>query len=366
MENDAVTIAAFARKDDPGLLALIQNLKHQGSPYWLEEITDPETPQSYRKETLPVRLRTKEDDGPLAYQACFELFSKNDPYVEISEEELEALALSTPYEDHAYESNKSEIVEETPTPWSRILEDLDVRPHVREGVTCPIDQPLVEWIDEHLLWISEHLFQPTERDTIFEEDYGGWDFENDLEDAEFVLHRTLELANLPNNDHINLYFMYAEGAAGYYHKEEDQHYIGIEMRTLWDTSELIDVVVHEVCHYQLIGLQATPNSDELLTDLLAVAYGFGLMKGNGWLLNQHSGHVSGGYAYHSWRVGRRGYLPRKMIAFAMALIEYRRNGYVFPGWYEQINKQWREDFIQSIHYIYAFSEEFKFLQLADS
>ena len=354
MTRQFVTIAAFPQTNDPGLQALSQLLKEFGIPYQVDEL-EPESPEEFWANALPYRLRTAYIDRSNAYQLWSRLLSQNNPYVEVTEADLERLAMETAHEEAV-------SLEESPpqTTWGRILEGPDIQAHTREGIDCPIDPDLAIWIDEQLSWISTHLFNPLEKRVITLEDFADWEYMADLEDAEFVLSRSMELMDIPPETNISLYFMQSDSAEGLYHTDGAGHYIGIEVSTLWNSAWLIDVIAHELCHYQLIGKRPEmPEYDELLTDLLVVAYGFGLIKGNESFIAEQEGTVQGQWAYLRWRVGRRGYLPRPMIAFAMALIEFRRSG-TLPDWHENIDPVWRDDFNQSMAYIEYFSDDFTF------
>ncbi len=366
MNHPSVTIAAFPHAEDPGLRALFRSLKEAGIPHWLEEMEAESADEVWANE-LPYRMRTAVIDGPGAYKVWTHLLSNNDPYTEVSEEDLERLAIEAADDELVVAEQYTNQEETVPqTTWSRILEGPDIQPHKREGILCPIDPDLVEWIDEKLQWISTNLFDPLEKPIITLEDYADWEYMADLEDAEFVLSRTLALMDTPIEDNVLLYFMQSELASGQYHTDTTQHYIGIELRMLWRPIWLIDVMAHELCHYQLIGRrQEMPEFDELLTDLLVVAYGFGLLKGNESFVNEQEVGIQGNMSYLQWRVGRRGYLPREMIAFALALIEHRRSGGL-PEWYEEIQPEWRAIFKQSMEYIAHFSDHFKFRSVSSS
>ncbi len=360
MSQSCVTIAAFPTNTDIGFNKLKDTLTHYGIPHHVDEIEDDEADPNFWASELPFRLRTTRADGPNAYQTWMDMMANDNPYIVLSEEELEHLALQSSLE--AESDGESGIsaqpeTKESETTWSRILEGPDVRPHKLDGVACPIDSLLVEWVDESLHWISQNLFNPLEKPIVALDDYQDWEYMADLEDADFVLSRTCSLMGIPNE--IDLYFLHSSSMEGCYHQEDGRHFIGIEYKTLWNAQWLIDVMAHELCHYQLLGGLQEQIADELVTDLLVVAHGFGLLKGNSSFISEHSGSVTGNFAYLQWKVGRRGYLPRQVIAFAMALIEYRRCGGL-PEWFGEINKEWREDFQQSMEYIEQHADKFMF------
>lgn len=359
MNQTSVTIAAFSQANDPGLLALSQSLKESFIPYWLE-VVEAESADDFWAAELPYRVRTAAEDGANAYQVWTHLLTNNDPYTSLSEEEFERMALEAAHDEPEEESAPNREEEAPQTTWSLILKGSAIQAHEREGVLCPIDSALVEWIDEKLCWIAANLVDPLKKPIVTMDDYADWDYMADLEDAEFVFSRTREIMDIDPQSNISLYFMQSELAEGQYHIDFDQHYIGIEIRMLWQPLWLVDVMAHELSHYRLVGQrQDAPEFDELLTDLLVVAYGFGLLKGNESFISQQSGGIQGSRSYLQWQVGRRGYLPREMIAFALALIEYRRSGGL-PEWYKDIKPGWRTVFKQSMDYIEYFADEFQF------
>jgi len=104
-------------------------------------------------------------------------------------------------------------------------------------------------------------------------------------------------------------------------------------------------MAHELAHYKLLGEYRMDENDELLTDLTAVALGFGIFIGNSYFkFGQWTGT-----SHQGWRMKKRGYLPEQVIAYAMAWLAHYRNEDV--SWKSYLNKTVRKYFEQSYKYI---------------
>lgn len=111
-----------------------------------------------------------------------------------------------------------------------------------------------------------------------------------------------------------------------------QKEIWIEMGLMNDPIGLIATMSHELAHYKLLGEYRMLENDELLTDLTAIVFGFGIFKGNSyfrfnqWMNNTHQG----------WQMKKSGYLPEQVIAYAMAWLANYRNEDI--SWKKHLNK----------------------------
>jgi len=124
------------------------------------------------------------------------------------------------------------------------------------------------------------------------------------------------------------------------HKE-----IWIEMEQLKDPMSLIATMSHELAHYKLLGEYRMEENDELLTDLTAIAFGFGIFMGNlSFKFAQWTGST-----HQGWRMRKSGYLPEQVIAYAMAWLAHYRNEDL--SWKHYLNKTMRKYFDQSYEYI---------------
>ena len=80
---------------------------------------------------------------------------------------------------------------------------------------------------------------------------------------------------------------------------------------------LIATLSHELAHQILLGENRIEENDEYLTDLTAIAYGFGIFIGNSRFEFSASGF--------GWESSGQGYLPEQVTAYAMAWLSNERN-----------------------------------------
>lgn len=71
---------------------------------------------------------------------------------------------------------------------------------------------------------------------------------------------------------------------GEYQQDESGFTIRLGMTTLKNTSKLVFILAHELAHYKLLGQEELFFNDEILTDILALAHGFGRywLHGQNW------------------------------------------------------------------------------------
>lgn len=352
--EQAVTIAFFTNQQDAGLRLLQHDLASVNVPCWVEEL-EAESADEALATTFPFRLRVHYLDRRKAYSVWLHILEYNNPYVEITEAELEQMAIAA---GQTPEQAEEEVIEE-----EAIEGDENTAQATVEDTTAA---DWMEWISESLCWIEDHICRPVEQPIVtIEEHYADWEFMADLEDADFVLQRTLSLMHL-DEQAIDLYFIHATETAGQYHFDEAGSKLGIEVRSLWSPSVLIDVVAHELCHHRLIGMSKDkPEEDEWLTDLLQIAYGFGVIKGNMAFIDEQSGHVQGGWASLETNIETRGYLTRESTAFALALIAYRQSA-ALPEWTPLMGDNWRPFFVEYFDFIAQQPEAFQFTSRKDA
>ncbi|MGH1385492.1 hypothetical protein [Kordia sp.] len=208
----------------------------------------------------------------------------------------------------------------------------------------PITPEDKAWVDEALQWLQgslgkDHFMEI--RTVTPTKNYYDRTFDKSEQDAEFILERTMELMNIQDVD-IQLVFFsdspikMADGeilsspadingewksAAGTYEENADGIVISIEREQLNDTLSLIATISHELSHQILLGENRIEENDEYLTDLTAIAYGFGIFLGNS-SFNFSTGTMAGGFG---WEMNAQGYLPEQIIAYAMAKLSNIRN-----------------------------------------
>ena len=226
-----------------------------------------------------------------------------------------------------------------------------------------------QWIENGLILLEEmfgveyfkSLVTVTPNRQYFDRQFTGTE-----EDAEFILERLITLMHIDAWE-IELKFysnsptQFSEGIVAtpqeklkgswkstsgrYIDNGLGYKEIWIELDLLKDANGLVATMAHELSHYKLLGEYRMEDNDEFLTDLTAVAFGFGIFKGNSyfkfeqWQSNTHQG----------WQMQRKGYLPEQMIAYSMAWLAHYRNEDV--SWKHYLNKAMRKYFEQSYEYI---------------
>ncbi len=233
----------------------------------------------------------------------------------------------------------------------------------------PITENDKKWVERSLLLLTE-LFEPIYLKSLStitpDKQYFDREFTGTEEDAEYILERLISIMHIDAWE-IQLMFYsnkptsFSEGitatpqdklkgswksSSGKYidnglgHKE-----IRIELEELKDPISLISTMSHELAHYKLLGEYRMEENDELLTDLTAVAFGFGVFKGNSYFkFAQWTGST-----HQGWRMRKSGYLPEQVIAYAMAWLVHYRNEDI--SWKQYLNKSMRKYFDQSYEYI---------------
>ncbi|MDJ1502710.1 hypothetical protein [Xanthocytophaga agilis] len=234
----------------------------------------------------------------------------------------------------------------------------------KQELSCPVTPEDKEWIENNLDWLDRNLVELANFPTILPtKDFFDWTFTGKQDDAFYVLARIGELCSV-NVSHIQLDFINDQldfgnglltaiekgenGIGGLYFGDEDGEAITIEKKQLDNPASLIAVMAHELSHHVLIGLHDIGYSDEkeneYLTDLTAIAYGFGIfLSSNATVYEVSSSH---------WRIGKQGYLPPQVIAYAMAVIHYFKGEIkITPSWIEHLDKKTKKYFLQSLDYV---------------
>lgn len=232
---------------------------------------------------------------------------------------------------------------------------------------CPIKIEDKEWIESALNWINENVVNLATQPTIFPtKKYFDWDFRGKEKDAEFVLQKVGEYMHLDTSK-IILNFYSEEsirlgqgtvtqreegGTAGYYIQENNNYEILIEVQQLKSPQSLIATIAHELSHYVLMGkinVYLEGDENEWLTDLLAIAYGFGIPIGNS---KFSFGQWQSGDGWGGWQYSTQGYLPQQIIAYSMAVIEVKRTDEI-PYWIDLMKKDFKEDMKRSMKFLKA-------------
>jgi hypothetical protein len=227
-----------------------------------------------------------------------------------------------------------------------------------------------EWIENSLLFLRRN-FGTAHFDNLKTitptKNYYNINFKGNEEDAEFILKRTMEIMSIEDSK-INLIFFSDQpiemldgtivstpadidgswmSTAGIYEEKNDEKTIYIERSQLKNTISLIATISHELSHLILLGENRIEENDEYLTDLTAIAYGFGIFIGNSKF--QHTTFQNSGN--FGWQMTSQGYLPEQIIAYSMVWLSKFRNE--TTEYKQYLNKSMTKYFIQSEEYLHS-------------
>lgn len=120
-----------------------------------------------------------------------------------------------------------------------------------------------------------------------------------------------------------------DGAVGLYYRDERPR-IELASAQLSDPERLVATIAHELAHDILLGgglITGEEEDHEHLTDLVPVFLGLGLFVANAPLRDRSS--ILNGVEHV--RIDAQGYLPSRMLGYALALFAYAR-GEANPSW----------------------------------
>ncbi len=143
-------------------------------------------------------------------------------------------------------------------------------------------------------------------------------------------------------------------AAGTYQQKDGEIIISIETSLLKNPEMLIATIAHELSHYILLEEFKVQKNDEYITDLVAVACGFGIFLGN--TRFKHSTFKT--FTGEGWQTQRTGYLPEQVTAYAMAWLCTVRNEDTY--WKHMLNDSMLKFFNKSLEYIQQNPDKVKF------
>lgn len=230
-----------------------------------------------------------------------------------------------------------------------------------------------KWVEESCLFLREILGEEhfdNQRTITPTKEFYNWNFRGNEEDAEFVLKRTKELMLIEDPNIRIEYFSdqpieMADGtilsspadnngewqsSAGAYEEFENEKIIYIEKEQLKNTYSLIATIAHELSHFILLGENRMAENDEYLTDLTAIAYGFGIFLGNSrFQYSKFQNNSDSG-----WQMSSQGYLPEEVISYAMAWLSINRNESLAYEHY--LNKEMAKFLTQNIEYLQTLNQ----------
>ncbi|MFQ5731351.1 MAG: HEAT repeat domain-containing protein [Planctomycetaceae bacterium] len=221
---------------------------------------------------------------------------------------------------------------------------------------CPLDDPREKaWTELRMQWLSEQFgIEPLLNAEVllptpehFPEPYTGTP-----EDAERLMRRMCRQLQVDPTTNIVLKIqsdVEMPDAAGLYEEDDGTTTIRITESQLGDPEQLVSTLAHELAHQRLLGekrLTGAEEDHERLTDLLPVFFGGGVFAANA-VIREES--VTEG-RWHSWSIGKWGYLPARIFGYGFALFAWVR-GEQSPAWARHLRRDARTTMMQSLKYL---------------
>lgn len=225
-----------------------------------------------------------------------------------------------------------------------------------------------KWIEESFIFLREILGNEHFDNLITitpTKNFYNWTFKGNEEDAVFVLERTKELMQIEDSN-IRIEYFFNQpiemndgtilsspedingqwlSATGAYEEFENEKIIYIEKEQLKNSLSLIATIAIELSRFILLGENRIEENDEYLTELTAIAYGFGIFLGNSRFQHSKFQNIS----HSGWQMSCQGYLPEQIIAYAMVWISNQRNE--STEYEKYLNKEMAKFFAQNIEYL---------------
>lgn len=231
---------------------------------------------------------------------------------------------------------------------------------------CPVTVEDKEWIEKKLDWAHTNIINLKKQPTILPNaKYFEREFTGDEDDAHYILEvLSMYFQINPKNIYLDFYSEETQefssglstkrlsdsGSAGLYIQDGYKSSIKIEVQQLQQTQSLVATMAHELSHYIIMaekGYFFQEPENELLTDLTAIAFGFGIFLGNSKFNFQQ---WSSGDGWGGWSASTKGYLPEQVIAYTMAEIQFRK-GDLKPKWMDYLEGTFKKHFKKSLKYI---------------
>jgi hypothetical protein len=233
----------------------------------------------------------------------------------------------------------------------------------------PITEADKEWVEGSLLWLAE-LLTPEVFRSLFtitpERQHFSRNFTGTEEDVDFILKTVALIMNIKPWEIQLMFFSnkpteFSEGISatpseklkgswaskdselvdkGFGNKE-----IWIELGQMNDPVGLIATISTELAKYKLMNEYAVEENIEVMANITAIVFGFGIFKGNSYFkFAQWTGTT-----HQGWQMQKRGGLPEPIIAYVMAWLSHYRNEDI--SWKRYLNRTMKKYFEKSYQYI---------------
>lgn len=214
---------------------------------------------------------------------------------------------------------------------------------------CPVDFREKAWIETRLRWLGEQfgtnrltrcrVILPPEMNFLET-------FDKTPEAARRLLDQVcqhmevhpsqVELRIQPQNAMVSAVGLYEPGI------------IHVTEKLLENPVALTATLAHELAHHVLMGRKLLEHDADMewTTDLTPILFGLGVFSANATITE---GYENKGNSFH-WSVGRQGYLPARMIGYAMAIHAWLCNE-KSPTWREYMRRDAAEAFDKGLNYL---------------
>ncbi len=232
---------------------------------------------------------------------------------------------------------------------------------LRSKPTCPVGNDEKEWIERRFAWLITELgFDRLHNGTLvlpttefFPANYEATEEElNDLMQR-VAKHMDVDPARLQlefyEDSHPKFSGKWNDGTAEMYSEVDGCFTIWLEAATLADPLAVVATLAHEIGHVVLLGQRRVSPEEpdhELLTDLLTVFLGMGILTSNS-VIHENYWHAGN---FHGWSIGRSGYLTMEMYGYALALYSIARND-LSPSWIGHLRPDVRAACKKGIRYV---------------
>ncbi|MBL8810423.1 MAG: hypothetical protein JNM43_09635 [Planctomycetaceae bacterium] len=230
---------------------------------------------------------------------------------------------------------------------------------------CPVDPAAKQWIEDRLHWLSKQFGRDifTRRAMILPtSEFFPEQLDGTAEAVRRLLDQVCDYMDV-SPDRVELDFFtnrnqlglvndagkaLPSGAAGLYEDQGDRRVIHLETNELSNLEAVIGTIAHELSHLRLMGEDRVSGDEfdnELLTDLTATFFGFGLFLGN------HPRNWEGSYSkWPGTQLQCPEYMSLPMYAWVLCHSAWWR-GQEKPEWTKYMSYDLRASFRQGMRYL---------------
>jgi hypothetical protein len=221
------------------------------------------------------------------------------------------------------------------------------------GPKCPLDTGEKMWTEFRMRWlagklgldrlVSAEVILPEPR--FFPDPYTGTPA-----DARRIFNRVCGYMKL-NSNRFELEVLPDDSirdTAGRYHAGQRPRIV-LAHGQLSDPERLVATIAHELAHDILLGGGLTTEHEEdhePLTDLVPVFLGLGLFTANAPVRDRSYSENN----WHYFKIDKQGYLPSRMLGYALALFAYVR-GETRPAWARHLRPDVAQPLEQGLRYL---------------